>query len=253
MVEERIKLPRSSYSELCKIIVAYGRVNKPSSLEEITHRTGISPTKVSANNAFLTAIGLIEGGKAKFATAKGTQLAQALEHEIPDEIARAWRIVVEESDFLSKMALAVQIRKGMDESQFEAHIAYSAGEAKSREVMTGAKAVIDILRASAVVKEEGDQILPLIESLPSSTAESFQKQRNTEQIAKSVEQLPVVTQMPAVTISRPAGLSLHIEVRIEVKPDDLEGLGEKLRSLIEAVSSSSVDQSESSVSRNQEG
>jgi len=244
MADEKLKLPRSAYGELCRIIMAYGRINKPSSLEEITHRSGVHRSNVSANNAFLTVIGLIEGGKTKSMTPKGTRLAQALEHEIPDEIAKAWRIVVEENDFLSKMALAVQIRKGMEESQFEAHIAYSAGEAKSGAVMTGARAVIDILRASGLVKEEGDQILPTAETAPPSGPEGDLVPQQTEPQIGQLSPLHITSRTLPSLAPKPAGLSLHIEVRIDVKPSELDGLGEKLKALIESISGSSIEKAQ---------
>jgi hypothetical protein len=59
------KLPRSSYNELVKIIMAYGKVNKPASLDEISQYCGVGRISVSSNNAFLSAVGVIEGGKAK--------------------------------------------------------------------------------------------------------------------------------------------------------------------------------------------
>lgn len=58
------------------------------------------------------------------------------------------------------MRTAVEIRKSMEGSAFEAHIAYSAGEAKSSQVMTGARTVIDILRAAAAVTEKDGQLTP---------------------------------------------------------------------------------------------
>ncbi len=102
MPDERFKLPRSSYEELCKIIRAYGRVPKPASLDEVNALAGVGTTVVSANNLFLASVGVIEGGKAKAPTPKGKELASALEHEIPDEIQRQWSRVVQENVFLSK-------------------------------------------------------------------------------------------------------------------------------------------------------
>ncbi|GAG75358.1 unnamed protein product, partial [marine sediment metagenome] len=146
MAEDKVKLPRSSYDELCKIIMAYGRINQPAQLTHIVSVTGMGKTAISANNSFLSTIGVIEGGKYKTATPSGRELATALEHEIPEEISLKWRDIVENNEFLNKMVLAVNIRKSMQVTSFESHIAYSAGETKSKQVMTGARAVIDILR-----------------------------------------------------------------------------------------------------------
>jgi hypothetical protein len=228
MAEDKFKLPRSSYEELSKIIRAYGRTTKPSSLDEISKLTGINKTGVSANNAFLVNIGVIEGGNLKLPTEKGTQLALALEHEIPDEITKIWRKIVDENEFLNKMVQAVGVRKGMDVSHLENHIAFSAGESKSKEVMTGSRAVIDILRSSGLVKQDGEQILP------------NQTIKRTSDNAPSAELTEIVNNPVLIASSNKKTLGdtvvLHIEVRVNVTASELDGLGEKLRELIKAVS-----------------
>ena len=225
MAQEKFKLPRSSYEELCKIIKAYGHLDKPASLEAVARPSGIGRSIVSANNTFLSAVEIIEGGKNKIATDKGRKLAQALEHDIPEGITSAWRAIVEGSDFLNKMILAVRIRKGMEIASLEAHIAYSAGEPKAKQVMTGARTVIDILRNSGLVKEEDDRIIPE-EITPAAEDIPAQEGKPT----------PSITKVPTVEVSTPSGVSLHIELRINAKPSELEGLGEKLKILIENLS-----------------
>ena len=89
MAEEKFKLPRSSYEELCKIIKAYGRLSQASSLDDVAKLCAMNKTAISANNAFLTNVGLIEGGRSKVSTGDGKKLSKALEHELPDEIQEA--------------------------------------------------------------------------------------------------------------------------------------------------------------------
>ena len=99
---EKIKLPRCSYEELTKIVNAYGQLNKPSSLDDVAKATGIGQTNISANNAFLTNIGIIEGGNKKVVTPKGLRLARSLEHNIEEEIPPAWSEIINESSKNSK-------------------------------------------------------------------------------------------------------------------------------------------------------
>ena len=232
MAQEKLKLPRSSYEELCKIIKAYGRLEQPGPLEQVTTLSGIGKTNVSANNFFLTTVGIIQGGKMKEATPLGRELAQALEHNIPETISGKWREVVQKSDFLNKMALAVKIRNGMEASSLETHIAYSAGEPKSSSVMTGARAVIDILRSSGLVREEGDKIVP---------GEPISIVKTPEETVS----VPVSTAPPSLhreeillrDFARSAGkINLNIELRIDAKPSELEGLGAKLKDLLRSLS-----------------
>ena len=214
MAEDKFKLPRSSYDEICKIIKAYGRLTQPASLDEVAKLCAMNKTAISANNAFLGNIELIEGGQKKSATSKGSDLAKALEHELPDQIRESWARVVRDNEFLGKMAAAVKIRGKMDSSTLESHIAYSSGEAKSGPVMTGARAVIDMLRAAGVVREhEGQLIATEAKTSPDETTQQIQTI-----IPRSVDQT--------------TGASLHIELRIDAKPSELDGLGMKIQQLL---------------------
>jgi len=231
MAEDKLKLPRSSYEEICKIIKAYGHLNKPASLDQVAKLCAMGPTVISANNAFLTNIELIEGGKAKVATAKGSALAKALEHELPEHIEENWARVVQDNEFLGKMAAAVKIRGKMDSSTLEAHIAYSAGEAKSPPVMTGARAVIDILRAAGVVREHEGQLV---------AREARKEPAEPTQIPPILPTASPPGNLITQTIAplpdtATTGTSLHIELRIDAKPSELDGLGEKIQQLLREI------------------
>jgi hypothetical protein len=237
MADDKMKLPRSSYEELRKIIKAYSKLTKPSNNDELAKLTGIGRTHVSANNAFLLAVDIIQGASQKSPTLKGKELGLALEHEIHEETMRAWRKVVEENDFLSKMVQAIGVRKGMEESQLENHIAYSAGETKSREVMTGARTVIDILRDSGLVRQEGDRILPNPASqvlIPLDQDQSISHKQATGE-EDSISQESGDLSIKRASLEK-KGVSVHIEVRINATPDDLDGLGERLKKLINDIS-----------------
>jgi hypothetical protein len=235
MPEEKVKLPRSSYEELCKIIQAYGLLTRAGSLDDVAARAGMSKTVISANNLFLSSIGLIEGGKAKAPTPKCTELAAALTHDIPDEIQRQWARVVQENEFLNKMALAVRIRRSMEASSLEAHIAYSAGEAKSSQVMTGARAVIDILRAAGVVKQQDGQLVSA-ESHVQTTKPESDLDGSTTRIAA-----PTAPADTGVLHAHGAGPTIHINLRIDAKPSELEGLGAKIRKLLHELGAHNAD------------
>lgn len=236
MAEEKFKLPDSSYDELVKIIRAYGRTNKAVPLKEVTRISGVPLTVVSGNNGFLLSIGVIEGGKAKAPTQLGAKLAMALEHEMPEEIERAWRDVVRSSDFLAKMLAAIKIRKGMDAATLQGHIAYSAGEPRTQRTMTGANAVIDVLRAAGLVKEEDGRITATeLPEQPPTDAEEWPSEPGLR--SSGIALPPTVLQPPGGSVS------VHIEIRVEVKPGELEGLGAKLRKVVEEFSGRASDQS----------
>jgi hypothetical protein len=218
----RVRLPRSSYEELTKIVKAYGRFDRPVSLADVAQITALNRTKISSNNAFLTGIGVIEGGNRKSRTDLGLTLSRALEHEMPSEIARAWAQVVQENEFLSKMVQAVTVRRGMEVTHLQSHIAFSAGESKSKEVMTGARAVVDILRASQLVREENDQIHPAERSVVVSG--------DIEELREGSEDFP---RTRGSQMSPRTETALQINVNISVDADGLDDLGTRLRHLID--------------------
>lgn len=232
MVEEKFKLPDSSYEELVKIIKAYGHTEKPISLEEVTRVSGVPRTIVSGNNGFLLSVGIIEGGKAKGPTRLGTTLARALEHEMPEEIQSVWREVVNGNDFLTKMLAAIKIRKGMDIATLQGHIAYSAGERKTSRTATGAKAVVDVLHAAGLVQEEDGRVVATQQPEPPPPVREEEPTKPTDIFGLFERPQP-----------RPAGqgISLHIQVQVQAKPSELEGLGRKLRQVIEEFSTKLQD------------
>ena len=101
MTQEKFKLPRSSYEELEKIIKAYSKRKDPATLSDINQASGVGPSVISHNNKFLSAVEIIEGGKEKIATGKGTELGLALEHNRDEEITKAWQTIVKDNDFLT--------------------------------------------------------------------------------------------------------------------------------------------------------
>jgi len=167
MADAGFPLPISSYKELIKIIQGYGKFGVEASLADVAKLTAINETVVSANNKFLVAIGIVKGGKKKTITPIGVELANALQHEMVEETAIKWRAIVAATDFLEKVVASVRIRKGMDESSLESHVAYSAGQPKTPAVATGAGTVVDILKAAQLLKDEGGNLIASLPEAPS--------------------------------------------------------------------------------------
>ena len=230
MADAGFPLPASSYKELVKIIQGYGKFGTDASLADIAQLTAIGETTVSGNNRFLLAVGIIQGGKRKSITSTGRELANALEHDLPSEIAAKWRAVVEVSDFLQKIVAAVRIRKGMDEASLETHVAYSAGQPKTPVVSTGAGTVVEILKNSGLLREEGGNLVATApESLP--IAETVQKSLSLSDTMQAQDDIRV-TQGSRWGTDSLGGVQLTIEVKVECSPKDLDDLGHKLRKVI---------------------
>lgn len=232
MSEEGFKLPTSSYDAITRIIRAYGSLGEPSSPDQVSKLASLSPDKLTKNNGFLVSIGAVEGGKKKKITEVGLALARALEHEMPDEITLHWRKIVLANEFLQKLIAAIRIRKGMDPATLQAHVAYSAGRPKTPEVMTGAAAVVDILRASGLVKEDsgklvattGDELTPLGSS--SRTDETIRDNGKAQASA-----IPTLTSEVSHN-----GMAVTIQIQIQCSANEIDGLGTKIRAMLKELS-----------------
>jgi hypothetical protein len=233
MADAGFPLPGSSYRELIKIIQGYGKVGSDASLADVAHLTAIGETIISANNKFLLAVGIVQGGKRKSITTLGAELANALEHELVDEIGAKWRAVVEGSDFLQKVVAAVRIRKGMDESSLETHVAYSAGQPKTPAVATGAGAVVEILKNAALLKEEGGNLVATTPE-PPSIPETVQKSLSISDSMPMSDSAQASMHGPEIrATARLGGIQLTIDVTVQCTPKDLDDLGHKLRKVIQ--------------------
>jgi hypothetical protein len=243
MSDEPFKLPCSSYDELCKLIVAYGRQSGPASLTDVSHLAGVATTTISANNAFLANIGVIEGGQSKSPTEVGKRLAAALEHSIVPDIRKTWQDIISNNEFLNKMVLSVKIRKAIESTSMESHIAYSAGQAKSSRTATGARTVIEILKGSGLV-QEADGKLTLADNIEQSF-EAAPKGTSAPATHGAPPTPTVSSGKESMTINTNQNANLTIELRIEAKPSELEGLGAQIRKLLDEIAASPAQQKES--------
>jgi len=227
---EEFPLPNSSYKELIKIIQGYGRIGTEASLADVARLTAMNETGISANNKFLVAIGVVKGGKKKTITPIGAELATALEHELKEEAGAKWRAVVEATDFLQNVVAAVRIRKTMDESSLESHVAYSAGQPKTPAVATGARTVVDILTAAGLLKEEGGT-LTAVAPEPRSIPETVEKSLSISDSMTGADSTTVQGSFVRATRIT-GGVQLNIDVTVQCTPADLEDLGRKLRKVL---------------------
>ena len=231
MPAETFKLPGSSYQEVCRIIQAFGRHNEPVSNDEVAKIAAVHTTIVSRNNAFLAAVGVIEGGKRKVLTDDGRSLAAALEHEMPDKIRAQWRARVDATPFLQNLLAAVRIRKGMDEATALSHVAYTAGAAKSAATKTGAATIVEILKAAELVTEQDGK---LIADSRAQNADDSSPVLPASGVGAAV-MVAVPSSAVAVSVpmtSQPA-ISISIQVSVTCSPEELDGLGPRLRRVVQ--------------------
>lgn len=234
MADGKIKLPRSSYEELIKIIQGYSVHDKPASLSEMVQATGLKETRISANNAFLIGVGLLEPGQSKKATSLGKELGKAINHNMLEEIQTLWSKTINENEFLSKMISAITIRNGMEPASLESHIAYSAGEAKAGYVETGARAVIEILKASGMVKLEDNKIIPVQKEKIDKAVENVTAKVDSSRSTKIVTEVVGIDGEPLIKSTTHGGVNINIDIRINASVEEMDQLTIKLRNLLDS-------------------
>ena len=227
--DDGFRLPGASYEELCKIITAYAAQPGVVSTPQVAQLLGTDPTVISRNNAFLTGVGILDEAAArrKVVTDVGRTLGRALEHGIAEDVSHSWRQIVEKSDFLSRVVSAVRIRKGMEPSNLQSHIAYSAGQRKSSLAVTGARTVMAILEAANVLQNEDGKFV-VRESAPARAGDEAPVRAALRQSARSSTFFRWTALADQDSGSAP-GLSISLELQIQCKPSDLRTLAPQVQ------------------------
>ncbi len=236
MAERQFRLPGSPYEELASIIVAYGTRDDASRTGDVGKLDSVHQSSVSRTNGFLTEIGVLQGETKKVITRRGRDLALALARKDRDGIRANWREVAGSTEFLQNVVSAVKLREGMLYPTVQAYIAHAAGQPRNNPVMTGAGAIVDILKTAGLLREEAGELVatfdewpepeePTPPEEPAETPEEISKEPSAE-VSATVEALPPAGQAPAVTI--------HVQVRCTA--DEIEDLGPKLKALIAQLS-----------------
>lgn len=225
MAENEFRLPGSTYEGLVSIIVAYGTRDEAAGPGDVSKLDAVHQSSVSRTNAFLTAIGVLRGETQKVVTRQGRDLALALERRDRAEIRRNWREIISTNEFLQNVVAAVKLREGMLHSTVQAYIAHAAGQPRNKPVMTGAGAIIEILKVADLLREQDGEIVATVD-------EEFEE--------KTSGTSPGMPDPSEVTVSTTSNgnppLSIHLHV--QCTPDELEDLAPRLKALLREVSDS---------------
>lgn len=223
---DRFKLPGSSLDEVFKVVQGYFSFGRTASLSDIAKNTGMHESSISRNVGFLLSIGILQGGRDKSITDLGKNLGLALLHNVQEDIEAILSDIVAEDEFLRNVLAAVRIRKGMDESSLRSHIAYSAGLSKNVST-AGTGAVIELLKRSGNLKAEDGKLVVSTPIARATSVETSASQERSESVA---------TQSVARTIEATSPFSISIKIEVQCSPQDLDGLGLKLRKVVDDFS-----------------
>jgi hypothetical protein len=237
---EEFRLPGSTYEELVNIIIAYGTRDEASNPGDVGKLNSAHQTSVSRNNAFLVGIGVLKGEHEKLVTKRGRALAMALARKDREGIRENWREVVSTSEFLQNVVSAVKLREGMLYPTVQAYIAHAAGQPRNNPVMNGAGALISILKAAGLLKEEAGELVATFDedfgrvALADETGEAAGGVGTTP---NGDAPKPVETSIVAEVKPENGGgpvINLHLHVRCT--PDELEDITPRLKSLLRELS-----------------
>src|SRR5271170_4728926 len=107
----KLSMPRGSWSQLKKILRAYGevqQVEKPT-VEHVANLAGLARPVVSGNNEFLRELGILSKEENKL-TPLGINLAQSLQLEIDELVADALQEIVRSTPTLNQWISVVRAR-----------------------------------------------------------------------------------------------------------------------------------------------
>jgi hypothetical protein len=261
MSEEGFRLPGSPYEDLANIIVAYGTRDEASNPGDVSKLDIVHQSSASRNNAFLISIGILAGQREKYVTERGRSLALALARKDRTAIRRKWRELVSREEFMQNVLSAVKLREGIFPSTLQAYIAHYAGQPRNNPVMTGASAIIGILKAADLLREEAGMLVANYDESPDEppagvSAETQSAEGTTEGTNRvagaDVEDGPRDTrensdQQPQLSFTVPSGGSgaesngaaggtgVTVHLHVNCGPEELDGLAPKIKRLLREI------------------
>ena len=229
MAEREFRLPGSSYEELVNIIVAYGTRDEASRPGDVSKLDSVHQSSVSRNNGFLTQIGILQGESKKLITRRGRALALALARKDGEEIRRNWRAIVATNEFLQNVISAVKLREGMLYPTVQAYVAHAAGQPRNKPVMTGAGAIVEILKIAGLLREEAGELVATFDGELDQVDAISMDELSTE---IQEEEESVVS----ATVEAGEGLAVKIHLHVQCTADEIEDLAPRLKTLLRELS-----------------
>jgi len=227
MAEREFRLPGSPYEELVNIIVAYGTRDEAARPGDVSKLDSVHQSSVSRNNGFLTEIGVLQGETKKLITRRGRSLALALARKDKEEIRRNWREIVATNEFLQNVVAAVKLREGMLYPTVQAYVAHAAGQPRNKPVMTGAGAIVEILKIAGLLREEAGELVATFDGELDVVEDIAMEELSTED-----ETEPLLS----ATVETSEDPAVKIHLHVQCTADDLEDLAPRLRALLRGLS-----------------
>src|SRR5206468_2795267 len=138
--------------------------------------------------------------------------------DMTDEIVRSWRRVLIGKEFIEKVLSAVRIRRGMERSALQAHVAFTAGHPRNKPVMTGAATVVDILMAAQLLIDSEGKLIATDSQGTVEADDDDHAPGVTEFVPepRPGERVPVRAPTLVTSVS---GVPIQIQIQLQCTPD----------------------------------
>jgi hypothetical protein len=221
-----LSIPEAPWSTLQKIIRAYyaKRDAEIVTVEEVAQAAGISRPRVSANNNFLKAFGVLELESYKL-TPIGTELAIGIGRSDGDTIRNAIRKLVDGCPPLKKLIEVLESRGELSEAalQTQAYLAFGLGEGAKE--AKGIATILEVLIDGGVLAKSEAGGLSLSHSVTlrmGPAAAPAAAPPVTSPAAPSNAHQAVATGFHRIPIAVSTGAVWYIEIPESHKPEELK-------------------------------
>lgn len=252
VAERQFRLPGSPYEDLVNTIVAYGTRDEASRPGDLGKLDSVHQSSVSRTNGFLTEIGVLQGETKKLITPRGRSLALALARKDRGGIRANWREVVASTEFLQNVVSAVKLREGMLFPTVQAYVAHAAGQPRNNPVMTGAGAIVEILKTAGLLREEAGELVAVFDEDPRTQEFGHDEPEQDTPVETSPNEAPgglpagseladsageAVSTVVGVEATGGEGApSVQIHLHVSCAPDEIEDLVPRLKALLRELS-----------------
>src|SRR5699024_5457611 len=131
-----------------------------------------------------------------------------------DEYVAAWREAIEQSDDLGGIVDSVRVRKEMTTDALLSHIVLTAGVAKNNRSLTGARTVIEVLKAGGVLTEADGTFRASPDSLADASARVGDQAQDssTPKVPASGRTQSATSSAPSVTGHARTQVQVHVHI-----------------------------------------
>lgn len=251
MDNDSFSLPKSSYSELSNIILAYSHFNYPTEIGEVSSDSGIEKEVIEGNLGFLGEAKILDRmlinadnvPELDLLSTAGRNLATAIYSNQDDMVSFYWRRIVDSCAFLANLVSSIDIRRGMDRKTLISHIAYSAGVMDRDLAVKGASTIIKILVISNRIKSEDGVFVAQTEGPMSGTLHFWKEKSKAKGFPEYSSVSKTVINEEIEGAIEGANVQIRVDVKVECNFYELDDLGPKLKRLIKTLKNSANDKS----------